>query len=228
MIIFIIQFINKNKISQDIIFKEILEEKENLKTLNKKFKFQIDDYIEKLNKYQDVNISLSEKIKTLEIKLTNFKFKINTLNRTLIEKDKEIASLKYDLDKFDKEKYNDIIYKMENLRLTNIELNKELDRKNDIINNLENINDENEKLIDKYYKENKLFKIDNPQSHYIDLLNANVKTLKNIRDENKILRKELWKYDKNPEFEPIETERENSFLFKMEKNYSTKVIYLIH
>jgi hypothetical protein len=54
------------------------------------------------------------------------------------------------------------------------------------------------------------------------LLNSNIKTLKNIRDENKILKKELWKYDKNHEYEPIETEREKSFLLKMEKNFSSK------
>jgi len=186
--------------------------------LNNKYKSQFDDLKEKINSYQNINQRLTEHVKTLDNRLTNSKYKITTLNKTLLDKDKEIASLKNDLSKFDEENFNSEMNKLENLRKRNIDLKKEVKRKNKKIIYLEKTNNENELLIDEYYKENQLFKRDNPQSHYIELLNSNIKTLKNMRNQNKILKKELWKYDKNPEYEPIETDRERSFLLKMERH----------
>jgi len=186
--------------------------------LNNKYKSQFDDLKEKINSYQNINQRLTEHVKTLDNRLTNSKYKITTLNKTLLDKDKEIASLKNDLSKFDEENFNSEMNKLENLRKRNIDLKKEVERKNKKIIYLEKTNNENELLIDEYYKENQLFKRDNPQSHYIELLNSNIKTLKNMRNQNKILKKELWKYDKNPEYEPIETDRERSFLLKMERH----------
>ena len=186
--------------------------------MNNKYKSQFDDLKEKINSYQNINQRLTEHVKTLDNRLTNSKYKITTLNKTLLDKDKEIASLKNDLSKFDEENFNSEMNKLENLRKRNIDLKKEVERKNKKIIYLEKTNNENELLIDEYYKENQLFKRDNPQSHYIELLNSNIKTLKNMRNQNKILKKELWKYDKNPEYEPIETDRERSFLLKMERH----------
>lgn len=140
------------------------------------------------------------------------------MNKAVFDKDKEIKSLRDDLSKFDIDNFNNEMDMKENLKKRNFDLRKELEKKGKKIKDLEKINYENQLLIDDYHKENQLFRKDNPQSHYIELLNSNIKTLKNLRQQNKNLKRELWKYDKNPEYDPSESERERSFLMNLERN----------
>jgi hypothetical protein len=156
------------------------------------------------------------------------------LNKQLIEKDREIASLKDDLSKFDEENFNTEMSKIENLRKSNSEIRKELERKNRKILNLE-------LLVDKLQKENQLMKKEkenylsqinyNNINNNIELLNSksnsnfnnisNINKSKNKNVQSKNLKKELWKYEKNPEYinENIENDKERSFLSPLKNNF---------
>ena len=207
--------INLLKIRQENYIKEILEEKENIKILNNRYKMQFDELREKVLSYQDINQRHTENMKTLDSRYSNTKYQLSALKKTVGEKDKEISSLREELNSVDIDAHYNLREKNENLWKKNKKLKDELDRKTKKLKEVEKSNSENKLRSDEYYKENQK---DNPQRHYIELLNANIKTLKNIREQNKILKKELWKYDKNPEYDPLESERDRSFLFHLEKN----------
>jgi hypothetical protein len=166
-----------------------------------------------------------------------------------MEKDRDIASLKDDLSKFDEENFNTEMSKVENLRKSNSDLRKELDRKNRKILNLElfieKLQRENQLL--KQEKENYLFQtnnntitntnnnsnlIYNNNNNNNELQNyksnsnfntlSNINKLKNKKVQSKNFKKEFWKYEKNPEFinKNNGNDKERSFLSPLKKNFN--------
>jgi hypothetical protein len=162
-----------------------------------------------------MNQKLCDQVKNLDGKESNLKYKICAMKKTTSEKDKEIKSLKDELIAIDsfRKKRND----REEIMTNYINVKEELDKKNKKLREVEKSNTENKLKSDEFYIENQLYKKNNPQAHYIDLINANIKSLRNLRDQNKNLKKELWKYDQNPEFDPDKSEREKSFLINIDK-----------
>jgi hypothetical protein len=193
----------------------LIEERDYYKNLNNKYKIQNEEFKEKILKTQEINQKLNDHIKSLDGKESNLKYKMCAIKKTINEKDKEITLLKNELIAIDsfRKKRND----REEILKNYIDIKEELDKKNKKLREVEKSNTENKLKSDEFYIENQLYKKNNPQAHYIDLINANVKSLKNLRDQNKNLKKELWKYDQNPDFDPDKSLREKSFLINIEK-----------
>jgi hypothetical protein len=151
---------------------------------------------------------------TLDKRNSNTRYKINAMKRTIIDKDHEINHLKDELisiENFRKQK-ND----RDEIMKKYLEVKEELEKKTKLMRDLEKSNTEYKLKNDEYYIENQLCKRDNPQVHYIELLNANIKTLKKMKEENKLLKKELWKYEQKPEYDPNLPE-DKSFMQKCEE-----------
>ena len=105
----------------------LMEEKENLRNLNNKYKMQFEEMKEKLMNYQDMNQRLSDHIKILDGKNINTKYKLSAMKKTINDKITEINILKEELFKvenFRKQK-NDREILMNNY----LEAKEELDKK---------------------------------------------------------------------------------------------------
>jgi len=184
----------------------MFEEKETLKNLNNKYKTQFEDIKEKLLSFQDLNCKLSEQIKTLEGRNSNYKYQLSAVKNVIRDKNSEILSLKEELIavevfKNEKDKAYDLIKSLEdNL----VQLKQEYELKTKKQRELEKSNTEIKLKCDEYFIENQLIKKENPHKAYIDMLNEKQKIIRRLEKENCILKNEIFKYDK--EFEIMHTQ----------------------
>ncbi len=87
-----------------------------------KIKIQFEENKEKLKEYQDENLILSDKIRTIEEKLNTNKFTMQNNRNLLKEKEQENIKLKEELEKMqsykeEKAKHDKIMHDIQNLVL---------------------------------------------------------------------------------------------------------------
>lgn len=166
--------------------KELLDERDHLKSLSAKYKGQNDDFREKTLAFQDLNMKLNDQIRSLEEKINNWRYQHITLNKMLKEKENEISDLKEELlavEKFrlEKEKNEKLIV---NLTSSLSSLKEDLERKTKKLRELEKVNLELRMPSEDTF-ENRSFR-NNKSENSLEKIRE--KIIKSLEIENKKLR----------------------------------------
>lgn len=122
--------------------KELLDERDHLKSINQKYKNQFDELKEKVQNFQDLNLKLTEQLRNLDDKNTNSRFQQSAMKNQITDRDKMILSLQEELrglEKFrsEKEKTEKLIG---NLTNSVNSLKEDLERKTKKLRELERVN----------------------------------------------------------------------------------------